>query len=127
MPRSAPQPCAYPGCGVLTENARCPKHEHAERCEYDRRRGSSTERGYGYRWQKASKAFLRLHPLCQCEDCREGLKRVMPSQVVDHIVPHRGDQTLFWDQDNWQAMSKPCHDRKTARIDRKVIVDDQWG
>ncbi|MHA6731654.1 hypothetical protein [Devosia sp. A369] len=21
--------------------------------------------------------------------------------VVDHIVPHRGDQRLFWDRANW--------------------------
>ncbi|AFR18473.1 HNH endonuclease [Burkholderia pseudomallei] len=39
----------------------------------------------------------------------------MPASVVDHIVPHRGDAHLFWDQSNWQAMSKSCHDRKTAR------------
>lgn len=39
----------------------------------------------------------------------------MPASVVDHIVPHRGDANLFWDQSNWQAMSKSCHDRKTAR------------
>jgi prophage lambdaSa04, HNH endonuclease family protein len=24
---------------------------------------------------------------------------------------------LFWDKTNWQAMSKRCHDRKTARED----------
>jgi 5-methylcytosine-specific restriction protein A len=39
----------------------------------------------------------------------------MPASVVDHIVPHRGDMALFWDRSNWQAMSKLCHDRKTAR------------
>jgi 5-methylcytosine-specific restriction protein A len=35
--------------------------------------------------------------------------------VVDHRVPHRGDDHLFWDRSNWQAMSKPCHDEKTGR------------
>jgi 5-methylcytosine-specific restriction protein A len=24
---------------------------------------------------------------------------------------------LFWDRANWRAMSKQCHDRKTARED----------
>jgi 5-methylcytosine-specific restriction protein A len=24
---------------------------------------------------------------------------------------------LFWDKQNWQAMAKSCHDRKTARHD----------
>ena len=33
--------------------------------------------------------------------------------VVDHITPHQGNQNLFWDTNNWQALCKPCHDRKT--------------
>ena len=33
-----------------------------------------------------------------------------PSNVVDHIVPHRGDQELFWDvANNWQALCRQCH------------------
>lgn len=36
---------------------------------------------------------------------------------MDHKIPHRGDAALFWDPNNWQAMSKPCHDRKTALED----------
>jgi len=53
------------------------------------------------------------------------------SEVVDHIRPHRldealdsGDQAaitkaraLFWDRNNWCAMSKLHHDRKTAKHD----------
>ena len=37
--------------------------------------------------------------------------------VVDHIVPHRGDQKLFWDQNNWQPLCKSCHDKKTLTED----------
>jgi len=34
--------------------------------------------------------------------------------LTDHIVPHRGDRTLFWDQEhNWQALCEPCHMRKS--------------
>ena len=25
----------------------------------------------------------------------------MKAEVVDHIVPHRGDGKLFWDEGNW--------------------------
>lgn len=68
---------------------------------------TSTERGYGYRWQKAREHYLRLHPLCcYCE--REGRAEV--ATVVDHKEPHRGDMTLFWDEENWQPLCKPCHD-----------------
>jgi 5-methylcytosine-specific restriction protein A len=37
--------------------------------------------------------------------------------VVDHIVPHRGREQLFWDESNWQALCKACHDRKTGEED----------
>lgn len=31
--------------------------------------------------------------------------------VCDHIIPHRGDERLFWDETNLQTLCKPCHDR----------------
>lgn len=117
MPRSAKRPCSYPGCGRLSDTGRCERHRRAEEKEHDRRRGGSTARLYDYRWQKASKAFLRDHPLCQCGDCQEGVLRTLASTVVDHRIPHRGNQALFWDRTNWQAMAKQCHDLKTARED----------
>ena len=83
----------------------------------DQQRGNANERGYGNAWRKAREGYLRSHPLCECPDCDAGRKRVTPATVVDHRVPHRGDQVLFWDRNNWQAMSKPCHDRKTATQD----------
>jgi 5-methylcytosine-specific restriction endonuclease McrA len=36
----------------------------------------------------------------------------------DHVVPHGGDERLFWDEDNWAPTCKPCHDTKTAREGR---------
>ena len=32
-------------------------------------------------------------------------------------LPHQGDQALFWNASNWQALCKRCHDAKTARED----------
>jgi 5-methylcytosine-specific restriction protein A len=40
-----------------------------------------------------------------------------PVEVVDHIIPHRGDQNLFWAEWNLQALSKRQHDTKTATED----------
>ncbi|WP_368028316.1 HNH endonuclease signature motif containing protein [Paenibacillus sp. DCT19] len=37
--------------------------------------------------------------------------------MVDHIVPHKGDEGLFWDSTNWQALCKRCHDIKTVTQD----------
>lgn len=79
-------------------------------------RPSSAKRLYGYTWQRASKAFLREHPVCECDECTaEG--RLLIATVVDHYIPHRGNHALFWDRSNWRANSKTCHDRKTAKHD----------
>ena len=72
---------------------------------------ASTMRTFGSKWQKASKEYLRVHPLCV--KCLEE-NIITPATVVDHIVPHRGDKKLFWDQDNWQPLCKACHDKKTG-------------
>ena len=94
----------------------------------DKHRGSSTARGYGYKWQQASKGFLRKHNYClRCES--EGI--VTRATVVDHRVPPRLAEAnesgiesrieeafkLFWDRDNWDELCKPCHDNKTATED----------
>jgi 5-methylcytosine-specific restriction protein A len=83
----------------------------------DRQRPSAARRGYGPRWRRGRAAFLAQHPLCAA--C-QALGRVVPATVVDHVVPHRGDQRLFWDQSNWAPACKPCHDAKTAR-------EGRWG
>lgn len=73
---------------------------------------TTAERGYGGRWQKARAVFLDRNPLCIfC--ARNG--RVEVANVVDHVIPHEGDQKLFWDRSNWQSLCKPCHD-STKRL-----------
>ena len=73
---------------------------------------TSTERGYGARWRRARTQFLNEHPLCAyCE--RE--KRITAATVVDHITPHEGDDALFWDEDNWQALCQRCHNTVKAQ------------
>ena len=72
----------------------------------------STARGYGYKWQKARERFLSANPLC-CYCQRKGL--ITSASVVDHIEPHRGNESLFWDESNWQPLCKPCHDVTKAR------------
>lgn len=118
MPNAPPKPCIHAGCEALTRSgAYCEIHKKQKQQQFESTRESSTQRGYGYTWQKASKAFLKAHPLCQCDYCQEGKLRLKASQVVDHIIPHRGDMTLFWNRKNWQAMAKECHDHKTATQD----------
>lgn len=116
MPKSAPRPCNYPGCGVLVHDGsgRCAKHQRTEAKALDSRRGSAASRGYGHKWQQARESFLREHPLCKRHQDRG---EIVPAVVVDHIVPHKGDQSLFWRRSNWQPLCKRCHDIKTATED----------
>ncbi len=113
MPISPPKPCNQVGCGVLVSDgtARCDLHKRVEARISDARRGSASQRGYGYKWQQASKGFLKAHPLCTRHELRGD---VVAAEVVDHIVPHRGDMDLFWKRANWQPLCKRCHDIKTA-------------
>ena len=91
--------------------------------ERDTTRSSPQSRGYTWQWQKRSKLFRQRYPLCGmrpdnlqpvmsfCHD--EG--RMTPAYQTDHVVPHRGDQDLFWDEiDNWQSLCRECGARKSA-------------
>lgn len=53
-----------------------------------------------------------------CRMC--GWKEVVDTSklVGDHIVPHRGDRTLFLDRENVQCLCKRCHDSKKQRDER---------
>lgn len=77
-------------------------------------RRSAAQRGYGYKWQQARVTWLNEHPLC-ADHLRRGL--VAAATVVDHIVPHRGDLSLFWDRKNWQSLCADCHDIHKQRAE----------
>lgn len=113
MPRRPNIPCKHPGCARLVPYGGYYCEEHKPMHTHDRE--SATERGYNARWRKARLRFLHRHPLC--EECKKQGKLV-EATVVDHIIPHRGDKKLFWDETNWQALCKPCHDKKTWTEDR---------
>ena len=86
-------------------------------------RASARQRGYTRRWEIARAAYLQLHPLCvRCK----AHGRVAPASVVNHITPHKGDQALFWDEANWEAVCKPCHDGPIQAQERhqRDYVDD---
>ena len=93
----------------------------AELARVDRdRRGTPDEQGYTHEWRRARRRFLNSHPLCvMC--ARRG--RIVPANVVDHIIPHHRDPVLFWDVANWQALCAPCHNgpkRRQENAERRV-------
>ena len=112
VPRKPLKPCRYPQCPVLTEETYCDKHQ--TEMKYKRDRKAYSKLYDTSRWQRLRQYVLGRQPLCR--KCLEA-KRITPATVVDHIKPHRGDESLFFDEANLQALCKSCHDRKTAKED----------
>jgi len=89
--------------------------KHKARQYWNDRKGSVTEKmRRSPLFLRKRKSFLVRHPLCV-----ECLKRdeVTAATVLDHVIPHKGDAKLFWDEDNWQSLCKPDHSRKTNEYD----------
>lgn len=115
MPLQALRPCKLVGCPNLTRNTYCDLHKREQRNNYyDKNRPTATQRGYNYKWTQQRTKYLRNNPLCV--RCAEK-DLITIATVVDHIVPHKGDMDLFWDESNWQSLCKRCHDIKTATED----------
>ncbi|MBK5958097.1 hypothetical protein CCR97_08185 [Rhodoplanes elegans] len=89
---------------------------------------SARQRGYSTAWDKARAGFLRDHPWCAI--CLKA-GRYTQATVVDHIKPHRGDQSLFWDRSNWQALDATCHSSAKQKAEKsgkpvRVTGVDGW-
>jgi len=39
--------------------------------------------------------------------------------VADHIIPHKGNEALFWDKGNLQCLCRNCHDTIKKRMERR--------
>jgi 5-methylcytosine-specific restriction protein A len=118
MPAMPKRQCKKPGCFALTQerNGYCTAHVSWRMQQIDAGR-QSRKIVYNARWRAESAAFLRANPLCMCELCKAGELRTTRAVLVDHIVPHDNEYDLFWNPENWQSMSKACHDRKTVLYD----------
>jgi len=120
MPMRPPHVC---GCGLAVRSGELCPCQRRRKAEADRRRPSARARGYDRRWQVESKAFLALpqNQYCACGCGRR-------ADMVDHIVPHRGDRRLFWDRGNWQAMAlSPCHTSRKQSLERRSTSTSSPG
>lgn len=88
--------------------------------------GSRSEASKGWRhlykragWQRLRGEQLAAFPCCRyCEAM--GRKRL--AQVVDHKVPHKGDEALFFDPNNLQSLCKRCHDSAKQTLERSGVL-----
>ena len=86
---------------------------------YDKERKSSTERGYGARWQRIRKAYLTKYPLC--ERCLTN--RITKAAVLVH---HRDRDSSNNSHNNLEALCISCHDKEHTH-DRFKKRNDNKG
>ena len=72
---------------------------------------TSSERGYGYQWQKLRKNILARDDYLCVMCLQRGI--LTPATDVDHIVQKADGGTDDWD--NLQSLCKDCHKDKTVR------------
>lgn len=68
-------------------------------------------------------AIMREQPLCVF--CTQKGKTTS-TQIVDHIIPHKGDWELFADKNNLQGLCKKCHD-STKQSREKLGYSSEVG
>ena len=114
MPFKPPRVCR---CGKVVPAGTVCTCQRQRKIEYDRRRPSSKDRGYDSKWRIKRAAFLARpeNRYCAC-----GCGRL--ADMIDHIISHKGDQRLFWNEANWQPMaSSPCHASRKQSLERKAM------
>lgn len=75
---------------------------------------------YLARWKKLA-AKIKLRDGFKCQQtgiALVGRRHAPNSPVVDHKIPHNGDEALFWDENNLQTVSKEWHDSAKQRQDK---------
>jgi 5-methylcytosine-specific restriction protein A len=112
--------CKAAGCNALVDKrgTYCQLHSYKQREDDERKLQWLSGQSNKYRkewadqyncarWKNERKKFLEENPRCnRCGD---------EATVVDHIIEHRGNEELFWEQSNWQSLCSDCHKMKTIR------------
>jgi len=106
MPQKPMRPCRFPGCPHLTDDKSgyCPEHLKQTRRRQDKERGTSTQRGYNYRWQRYRRAYLAAHPLCVL--CLKKKPEVVREATVIHHVDRNPKNN---EKSNLIALCDECH------------------
>jgi 5-methylcytosine-specific restriction protein A len=107
MPRRAPTPCCYPGCGKLTDGRYCAEHTRKANHDYNQYvREPDSNKRYGAEWRRIRSAYISINPLC--EDCKTN-GRYVPAEEVHHIKPIAEGGSNDWQ--NLRSLCKSCHSR----------------
>jgi len=108
--------CRAPGCpGFQVSGGYC--HDHQDRAKrytkeqakaYNKKRGTTTEQGYGANWQKVRRYVLSSQPLCYRCNSRG---TTTPATLVHHDDNDSHNNAL----NNLQSLCRDCHERVHGR------------
>lgn len=117
------QLCHSPGCFNLTDARYCEAHAWKQAEEDKAKAAGATRRwaehhassGYEWvyhdpRWRRIAARRRKAEPFCR-ECAREGIQT--PGKVVDHVQPHKGDESLAFDYENTQTLCWRHSNRKS--------------
>jgi 5-methylcytosine-specific restriction protein A len=112
MPSRLKKRCGFRGCRNTTTERYCPEHLPLARRAVDARRGSTQERGYDADWRRLAEVRRSLD--CGlCQHCL-ALGRLVPSNIVDHILPVHVRPDWRLEIGNTQVLCRVCHTHKTS-------------
>ncbi len=103
--------CLQPGCPQKVSHGRCALHAKPLQAQHGRFKSGTTNYSSS-KWIRLRDRFRTEHPLCA--HAAKDANCTLTTDVVDHIVPHRGDEHLMFDEANLQPLCYHCHGVKTA-------------
>ena len=96
-----------------------PRLKAAGRVEIGDRTRPDWHRWYNTQGWRRLRSLVLERDLFTCRMC--GRIEADTSQLVaDHVLPHRGDDALFWDAGNVQTLCKGCHDGAKQKGERGI-------
>jgi 5-methylcytosine-specific restriction protein A len=108
--------CNRPGCNELIDITERYCLKHTENATSNKPFENAKRSNGGFyntcRWRMLRKQHLKENPYCVKCGNRDSL-------TVDHVVPPRGNEDLFFDLDNLQTLCETCHRAKTSMEIRK--------
>ena len=112
MPARIPKPCRKTSCAGTTvgRDGYCDEHKGSSWAVWQEREGNTTQRGYGYKWQKLRKQIL-ARDFYLCQTCLDN-GTVREGSHVDHMTSKAQGGTDA--PDNLQTLCVTCHAHKTA-------------
>lgn len=117
MPSKSFRKCGMLGCFTLSKDNYCDVHKKEHRKHNDRWYNLHREDDKEVRFYKSKEwKRLRLQVLQRdnylCQHCLIDGK-LIPANVVDHVIPVKEDWNLTLEINNLQVLCASCHNKKT--------------